>query len=166
MEDNNINSDNSSGDSPETANDSVNDSVNDSSSNSLNETNVSSGETSHREVFGDSSTTNSGSYYVNNNYTAAEEPVSNGFAIASLVMGILSILTCCCTITGILFGILGIIFYFVQAKDSEGKRPTQATIGLILSIIGIVIAIVSIAGAVLFSLSPTYQNINQNLTLN
>ena len=102
------------------------------------------------------------------NYTTPEEPESKGFAIASLVMGILSIITCCCTITGILFGILGIIFSCVQAKDSEGKKPTPATVGLILSIIGVVIAIISIIfGAVLGSSSMYQELLNQaNTSIN
>ena len=118
--------------------------------------------TSNQEVFGNSQATSSSNYYSNNSYTTPEEPVSKGFAIASLVMGILSIVTCCCTITGILFGILGIIFSCVQAKDSEGKKPTQATVGLVLSIIGVVIAIVSmIFGAALGSSSMYQEILNQ-----
>ena len=118
--------------------------------------------TSNQEVFGSSQDTSSSNYYSNNSYTSPEEPVSKGFAIASLVMGILSIVTCCCTITGILFGILGIIFSCVQAKDSEGKKPTQATVGLVLSIIGVVIAVVSmIFGAALGSSSMYQEILNQ-----
>ena len=100
--------------------------------------------TSHQEVFGGSvEGTPTNNYYTNTNAVNANAPeeISKGFAIASLVMGILSILTCCCGIVGILFGILGIIFFCVQPKDSEGKRPSMATVGLILSIVGLVIAL-------------------------
>lgn len=122
---------------------------------------------SHQEIFGGSV---EGSASVNNNYntsyaspySSAQPEISKGFAIASLVMGILSIITCCCSITGILFGILGIIFYCVQQKDSEGKRPTQATIGLVLSIIGLVIAVGSIIFGLLASGTDWYQEILRN----
>lgn len=123
--------------------------------------------TSNQEVFGGSV---EGNTSVNNNYNNSyaspysngQEEISKGFAIASLVMGILSIITCCCSITGILFGILGIIFYCVQQKDSEGKRPTQATIGLVLSIIGLVIAVGSIIFGLLASGTDWYQEILRN----
>lgn len=123
--------------------------------------------TSNQEVFGGSV---EGNTSLNNNYNNSyaspysngQEEISKGFAIASLVMGILSIITCCCSITGILFGILGIIFYCVQQKDSEGKRPTQATIGLVLSIIGLVIAVGSIIFGLLASGTDWYQEILRN----
>ena len=124
--------------------------------------------TSHQEVFGGSVEGNPSpaNNNYNTNYTSpyggAPEEYSKGFAIASLVMGILSVITCCCGIIGIIFGILGIIFYCVQPKDSEGKRPTQATVGLILSIVGLVIA----AGGIIFSLiarkTDWYQDILNN----
>ncbi len=118
---------------------------------------------SNQEVFGGSvegnaSSVNSYNTNYSSPYSSGAEEVSKGFAIASLVMGILSIVICCCGLN-IIFGILGIIFYFVQQKDSEGKRPTQATIGLILSIIGLVFAI----GSIIFAFaSGTYQDILRN----
>lgn len=62
---------------------------------------------------------------------------STGFGIASLVMGILSILTCCCCGLGILMSILGIIFGCIQPKDEFGKKPGIAVAGIATSIIGI-----------------------------
>lgn len=72
---------------------------------------------------------------------ATETP--QGFAIASLVMGILSIISCCCGF-GILLGILGIIFGCVQQQDEYGKKPTMAIVGIILSVIGLVFGILII----------------------
>ncbi len=62
---------------------------------------------------------------------------SNGFATASLIMGIISILT-----VGILFipEVLGIIFAFVSKKG--GSMIGKAKAGLICSIVSIVILIV------------------------
>ncbi|MGN0153684.1 MAG: DUF4190 domain-containing protein [Lachnospiraceae bacterium] len=87
----------------------------------------------------------SGNYYTNTNYTPAPEPVSNGYAIASLVMGILSIVTsCCCGFLSFLFGALGIIFGCIQPKDLSGKKPGMAIAGIITSIVGIVFGVIDI----------------------
>jgi cobalamin biosynthesis Mg chelatase CobN len=122
--------------------------------------------TSHQEVFGGSvegTPAQTNNYYTNNNvYSSEPEEISKGFAIASLVMGILCFLTCCCWFLSIIFGILGIIFYCVQQKDSEGKRPTQATIGLIFSIVGLVIAIGMLIFGLAASGSSWYQDILNN----
>lgn len=77
-----------------------------------------------------------GNYYYN---TAPVEEViepGNGFAITSLVLGIISILTTCCCGLGILLGILGIIFGCIQQKDSLGQKPGMAILGIVLSGIG------------------------------
>lgn len=119
--------------------------------------------TSHQEVFGGQVESASNNYYTNTDFTNAPETISNGFAIASLVMGILSILTCCCSPLAMLFGILGIIFACVQKKDSEGKKPTMATVGLILSIIGVVIGLGSLIYGIIISMSGGYENILDQL---
>ena len=62
--------------------------------------------------------------------------ISRGFGIASLVMGILSIVTCCCGV-GALFSILGIIFGCIQQRDEYGQKPGQAIAGIITSCIGL-----------------------------
>ena len=66
----------------------------------------------------------------------------NGMSIAALVMGILSLVCCCCGYASIAFGALGIIF----ALLSRGEEPmnTQAKVGLVLSCIGIALAVISI----------------------
>lgn len=125
--------------------------------------------TSHQEVFGgtvEGTTSPQNNYYTNTatSYGAPEE-ISKGFGIASLVMGILCILTCCCWFLSIIFGILGIIFYCVQTKDSEGKRPTQANIGLILSIVGLVISIGLVVISMLSANSSWYQEIMNSANL-
>ena len=69
-------------------------------------------------------------------YEAAEE-ISKGYGIASLVLGILGMLTSCCC-AGLIFGILGIVFGCVQPANEEGKKPGIAIAGIITSSIGIV----------------------------
>ena len=55
----------------------------------------------------------------------------NGMSIASLVMGILSLVCCCCGYVGIALGALGIIFALLSRQDEP--MNTQAKVGLILS---------------------------------
>lgn len=81
--------------------------------------------------------------YAQPQYAAQPAKKSNkiGFAIASLVLGIISILTCCCCEIGALFGIPGIILGGIAiSKKYDGKG--MAIAGVICSVIGIVICIV------------------------
>ena len=57
---------------------------------------------------------------------------TNGLAIACLVVGILSIVTCCCGLGGVIFGCTG-IFLAVMSRENR-LMPTNAKIGLGLSI--------------------------------
>lgn len=67
----------------------------------------------------------------------------NAMATASLVMGILALVTFCCCYGGMIFGGLGILF----ALLSRGAGPLegQAKTGMILSIIGLVLGIMTLA---------------------
>lgn len=85
-----------------------------------------------------------------------EKKNKNGYAIASLVFGIVSVVTCCCccveTLGLILTGVsavLAIVFAFLSKKNNDGKMDAKAIAGLILGIVGIVmllILLVSIVG--------------------
>ena len=66
----------------------------------------------------------------------------NGMAITSLVMGILSLVTCGCGWIALVLGILGIIFAILSRGGDS--MCSQAKAGLILSIIGVSIAILVI----------------------
>ena len=76
-----------------------------------------------------------------------EEKKSNGFAVASLVLGIVSIVFNFfgLSLLGLILGIVGIVLGVVKKK----KNPTgMATAGLVLSIIGTVLcALIFIACA-------------------
>lgn len=74
-----------------------------------------------------------------------EKKNKNGYAIASLVFGIIAILSCCCcfadTLGVIVLGasaILAIVFAFVSKKNNDGKMDGKAIAGLILGIVSIV----------------------------
>lgn len=65
-----------------------------------------------------------------------------GFAIASLVLGIVGICSCCCCIywLNLIFGTLAIVFAIVAARTSKGKKmPGLAIAGLILGIIAVIL---------------------------
>ena len=97
-------------------------------------------------------TAGSNSDFYTTSYAPAGEPVPTGFAIASLVMGILSILGCCCYgLAGIIFGILGIIFGCIQQKAEYGKKPGMAIAGIITSAVGLILGIIVILCFVLFA---------------
>ncbi len=71
-------------------------------------------------------------------------PPGRGFAIASLVFGILSALglCCCCFMppVAIVFGALAIVFAIIYSNKAS-KLDGMALAGLILGIIGVVIAL-------------------------
>ncbi len=61
-------------------------------------------------------------------------------ATASLVMGILGLVTACCCYGGFIFGGLGILFALLSRPD--GKLHGRAMAGMILSIVAIVLSLV------------------------
>lgn len=75
-----------------------------------------------------------------NNFDAPSTNGTNGLAIGSLVVGIISIvISCCSPIVGIICGIVGIVL----AVCANKKGATgMAKAGMICSIVGIVVAIV------------------------
>lgn len=66
---------------------------------------------------------------------------NNDFGIASVIIGILSVLFSILIGIGIILGILGLIFGFVQRKKEKNKWSLW---GIILSIIGIILGILII----------------------
>ncbi len=83
-------------------------------------------------------------YNSNTSYNTTPEETSLGFGIASLVLGIISIITSCCCGLGIITSILGIIFGCVQPQDYAGKKPGIAIAGIITSCVGILFSILLI----------------------
>ena len=66
---------------------------------------------------------------------------NEGYAVASLVMGIMSVLITWVPFLGLALAILGIIFAVKQRKILAGEIPCGiATAGLVLSIIGVCLA--------------------------
>lgn len=78
--------------------------------------------------------------YGQQEYGSYRPPKKNNMALASLIMGVLSILLCCCGGFGIILGAVGIVLAIL----SRGREPmeTNAKVGIGLSIGGIVLGIV------------------------
>ncbi|MBQ8310687.1 MAG: hypothetical protein IJX80_06720 [Clostridia bacterium] len=68
--------------------------------------------------------------------------VGRGFAIASLVCGIVGILMCCCCVYlfNLILGVLAVVFAIVSARMSK-KMSGLAIAGLILGILALIIFI-------------------------
>lgn len=93
----------------------------------------------------------------NNQYQSGNLPYpprqkANGFAVASLVMGILAMITLCTIYLPIVLGSLSIIFA-ILSKGSQKKMPGMSQAGIIVSASGIVLSIVTIAATVFILLT-------------
>jgi len=84
----------------------------------------------------------------------------DGYSIASMILGIASIVFCFYFIIGLASGIVGLVFAIKQRKENPNK---MATAGLITSIIGIVLAV--LIGlfmlsflSVFFGMAPMFAN--------
>ncbi len=83
------------------------------------------------------------------------EKIKHGYAVASLVLGILSIVLGCCWQIGIVLGIVGLILAIVAKKS--GNTESICTAGLVLCIIGtafgVIAMLTALLGAEAFSIS-------------
>lgn len=70
---------------------------------------------------------------------------NNGYAVASLVLGIVSIPLACCYGLGIITAIIGIVMAFLAKKNNNRIMPGMAIAGIICSVLGIVFSAFSIA---------------------
>jgi hypothetical protein len=73
---------------------------------------------------------------------------TNGFEIASMVMGILSIITCCFGIFSLPLGALGILFALLSRRKGSSMSGLSIT-GIVTSVIGMLLGILIILGAIL-----------------
>lgn len=83
--------------------------------------------------------TTTSSYYQYNPAVGVQPTAENdGFAVASLVLSIVGVITCCTFVPSI----LGLIFGIVSKTKNDGTRPTGvSTAGIILSVIGLLLSI-------------------------
>lgn len=90
-------------------------------------------------------------------YNSGRSDRANGMQIASLVLGIFGIVTCCCWgLPGIVLGVIGLILAIVGNKKSNSKGIGIA--GLVCSIIAIVFGTLALI-YVIFVYASVYQEI-------
>ena len=101
--------------------------------------------------FQQQSTANPSPYTYNDTYSTPNTPLtnnnSNGFGIASLILGICSIAICCCYGVGAIPAIIGLILGILQNKKNANGI---ATAGIVLGIIGILLNAVCLIYMVVF----------------
>lgn len=78
-------------------------------------------------------------YQTNNLGFRPEKRASDGVAIASFVIGIISIVGFCCL--GGFLGIVGAILGIIALKDNQCNKRTQATVGLWLSVVAFILTL-------------------------
>jgi hypothetical protein len=97
-------------------------------------------------------------------YGAPPARTRNGFGIAALLLGLLALLLCWTILGGIIFGILALIFGLLgrgRAKRGEATNGGQAIAGVVLGVIGGLIAIGLIAIGVSLLNSPAGRSYQQ-----
>ena len=80
---------------------------------------------------------------------APEEKESNVFAIISMIAGILSILCCCFGAIGIVIAIAAVVLGIISIKKEEPKKG-MAIAGIVCGGVGLILAVVAIAGSTAF----------------
>lgn len=89
--------------------------------------------------------------------TVPQSQGANGLQITGLVLGIFSIVSCCCYgVTGVIFGIAGLICSIIGNKDN---KHGVGTAGLVCSIIGLVFSVlVLLMYVILFILGESFDS--------
>lgn len=80
----------------------------------------------------------------------APKKQNNGFAIASMVLGIISVLCCCIDYVSIVIAVIAIVFFAVDRK-TNGKSSGMAIAGLVLGIFGIASGVLSIFSSIILN---------------
>lgn len=96
-----------------------------------------------------------GNGYQPQQYASYEQPGGKGFAIASLVLGIVSLFTCC---IGLIPSVLGLVFGIIS-KSRQSENNGMAIAGIIISSIGIVMAFIFIAMMIIGGTQGDYVNV-------
>lgn len=81
-----------------------------------------------------------GSNYSNDNYDVPENQ-KKGLGIASIILGGLSVLCCCCPGLGFLLAIIGGIFSIICLVKGTGSGRTLGIVGMVLNGIGLLMGL-------------------------
>ena len=84
-------------------------------------------------------------------------PRSRGWSVASMVLGILSILCCCFTYVPLVLSVLAIVFSIVSRRNL-GYFDGMAIAGLVMGIIGFIFSVVAIVGDLYLQANPDLLN--------
>lgn len=88
----------------------------------------------------------------------------HGLAIASLVLGIISIVSCCCVYLSVVAGVVGVVLAILSKnKSKDNKFEGLAMAGLVCSIIGVVISVGYIVYVIVMMQSPDFMEFYQQL---
>lgn len=101
----------------------------------------------------------------NHNYNQAPNG-TNGYAVASLVLGIISIPFGCCYGLGLIFSIISIIFALVSRKSNGSKLPGMSLAGIICSALGIICSLFMIFAVIIALSTYDFTNMNINEIIN
>lgn len=91
-------------------------------------------------------------------YTPVADPAptgTNGFGIASLVLGIFGVLCCCCFPLGGTCAILALVFTIISRKKL-GHFDGLSIAGLVLSVLSLVLCLYMILSTVVAMMDPAF----------
>ena len=85
----------------------------------------------------------------------------HGYAVASLVLGILSIVFCCCWYLGLILGVVGLVLAIVAKKNGNDEGICKA--GLVLCIIGTALGAVFMIFAIIGTKAISYEELMRQI---
>ena len=88
--------------------------------------------------------------YTYQNVSSFDKPKTMAWSVASLVLGIISIICCCLGWTGLIFGVAAIIFSVISRK-TLGYFDGMSIAGMITGIFGLVFGAVMLLGAMMLT---------------
>lgn len=91
-----------------------------------------------------------------NQYNTDSREESQGFGIASLICGILAIVTCCCSCPCAPLAIVSIVLGILQISKGTGKG--MAIAGIICSAVGLVLMIICLVFTIVLNTSADLSN--------
>lgn len=97
-----------------------------------------------------------------NQYNAEYEEQGQGFGIASLICGILSIVTCCCSCPCAPLAIVSIVLGILQISKGAGSGRGMAIAGIICSAVGLILMVISLVFTIVMNSSGFADSYYQN----
>lgn len=125
-----------------------------------------SGQQGYTQYYGDQNQQTPRSGYAepvyHNQYNADNEEQGQGFGIASLICGILSIVTCCCSCPCAPLAIVSIVLGILQISKGAGSGRGMAIAGIVCSAVGLILMIISLVFTIVMNSSGFTGSYYQN----